>query len=672
MTNNSQIKTQNDLKTEIFCLVVVDDERSIAQCLVRDLLDFYRELPQEILRVEAAFSMDEALDLITDLTREGIKIPLVISDFAMPQGSGVELFKELRNQRNLRDTRLLLLSGQVNHETISHALAHEVIDGYLVKPYQPELLKEEVKRLVSQYFIHYHRDLVPFFPRLISHEAYQKALADTENQRLRLSQQLGMLKSTTLAPHHRSDEEVFATLTSSLKKWVESQNRSDLVRAYAPGEVILEENQVNDSLWFIIDGDACQDKQGQWGPVLLSEDSRGDLFGLLSFMSSKRSFSRVYAKTPCTIVRCNREMLEQVFNDDPDFIPQFLNTILRILKRRLLTVSETKVELQNTLQSLENAQVQLVEAEKMATIGIMTAGVAHELNNPATALERGSAHLRSCLLTLVKDWSEGHLSSPDLLSCGMRLLEGDTLVMGVSSAELREKTSAYSTQLPRSSARKKAEIELTLGQEWSTPVSRSTQTAAGIDQLYNFFEIGTFLHNIQSCSQRIANLVQGMKNYARAETTAFEQVDVPAGIEDTYWVLQNRLKHFQFEKVYHNPEKVWGVPSQLNQIWTNLLSNACDASKPGTIIKVEVQNTVARDKKYLEVKISDQGAGIAEDLRKKIFEPRFTTKKGQDGHFGLGLGLAIVKKIVTDHGGSISFDSQVGQGTTFKILLPLA
>jgi C4-dicarboxylate-specific signal transduction histidine kinase/ActR/RegA family two-component response regulator len=654
-----------------FTLIVVDDEQSIAQCLVKDLREIYSFLPDEALRIEAANSKAEALELVEDVLASQSKIPLVISDFAMPQGSGVDLFEELRIKREIRDTRLLLLSGQVNHQTISAALASEVIDGYLVKPYQINLLRDEVKRLVSQYFIRFHRDLIPLYPRLVSHEAYVRALEETESQRLKLTHQFRALKASTLAPHHTSDQDVLDALSSSLKHWIESKKRHDLVREFNASQVILEENEANQSLWFVLDGEVCQDKEGQWGRVLLSQNSRGNLFGLLSFMTSNRSFSRVYAKTACRIVRCGREDLEQIFNEEPDFIFQLLNTVLRILKNRLLTVSETKVELQNTLQSLEQAQVQLVEAEKMATIGIMTAGVAHELNNPATALERGSEHLMASLLNLLKDFAAGKIPSPALLECGTKLCAVNPLQQATSSSELREKTTRYSAQMPRSLARKKAEMELALGQDDHALVEKALSNPQDIDRLYVFYEIGLFLHHISSCSQRIAHLVTGMKNYARAETSAFESVDVAAGIEDTYWVLQNRLKHYNFEKIYKTHDKVWGVPSQLNQIWTNLINNACDASQPGSTIKVEVENVQVHGEHYIKISVKDEGTGIPDELKNKIFEPQFTTKKGQDGHYGLGLGLAIVKKIIKDHNGKIEFQSQKNIGTTFMIFLPL-
>ncbi len=656
-----------------FAIIVVDDETAVRSCVTKDIQTYY-EGYESFLTIEPASSADEALSLFDELQSQGILIPLVISDYAMPQKSGIDLFRSLRKDRGVIDTRHLLLSGQIEHANLSTALTEELVDGYQLKPYKSDQLKNEVKRLVSLYFIRYHFDMIELFPKLISHDAYQLALRESEAQKRQLTHQIGRIKASALARQETSDENIFSSLTQAIKTWVSRNSRQELLHEFPAGQVILREGEPNDRLWFLLEGEVIQEKAGQWGPVHLGDDGKGNIFGLLSYMTQHPSFSTIHAKTPCVVACFNRDDLNLLISMEEDFIILLLNTVLRILKRRLMGVSATKVELQDTLQTLKQAQVKLVEAEKMATLGIMTAGVAHELNNPSAALQRGAEHVQESLQTLTDFWIKGRLTDPTQLKAGQTILKASQRAKPYSTTDLRNQTQVYSKLLSRNQARKRAEIELSLGQNLLDleGSQESWLTEESLDLFYLFFEVGSFLGNIRSSSSRIAQLVQGMKNYARAETAAFEQVDIRSGLEDTYWVLQNRLKNFQFEKEFLTTTKAWAVPSQLNQVWTNLLSNACDASQPGGSIKVVVDETVEGGRSYVRTSIIDHGAGIPTELQSKIFEPRFTTKKGEDGHYGLGLGLAIVHKIIRDHGGDIRFVSQPGEGTTFTVLVPVA
>lgn len=656
-----------------FAIIVVDDETAVRSCVTKDIQTYYGDF-EATLSVEPASSADEALALFDELISQGVLIPLVISDYAMPQKSGLDLFRSLRKDRGVLDTRHLLLSGQIEHTNLSAALTEELVDGYQLKPYQSDHLKNEVKRLVSLFFMRYHFDLIQLYPKLVSHDAYLLALRESEAQKRHLTHQIGRIKASALARQEIPDENIFNALTQAIQTWVNRNSKQDLLHSFPQGQVILREGEPNDRLWFLLEGEVIQEKAGQWGPVHLGDDGKGNIFGLLSYMTHHPSFSTIHAKTPCVAACFDRDDLNLLISTEEDFIILLLNTVLRILKRRLMGVSETKVELQDTLQSLKQAQVQLVEAEKMATLGIMTAGVAHELNNPSAALQRGAEHVQESLETLTDFWIQGRLTDPNQLHACQTILKASQRAKPYSTIDLRNQTQVYSKLLPRNQARKRAEIELSLDHNLLEldGFQESWLTGDSLDLFYLFFEVGSFLGNIRSSSSRIAQLVQGMKNYARAETAAFEQVDICSGLEDTYWVLQNRLKNFQFEKEFLTTTKAWGVPSQLNQVWTNLLSNACDASQPGSMIKVVVDEATEDGCGFVRISIIDQGGGIPIELQSKIFEPRFTTKKGEDGHYGLGLGLAIVHKIIRDHGGHIRFVSQPGQGTTFTVLVPVA
>lgn len=144
-------------------------------------------------------------------------------------------------------------------------------------------------------------------------------------------------------------------------------------------------------------------------------------------------------------------------------------------------------------------------------------------------------------------------------------------------------------------------------------------------------------------------------------------IDIRDGINDTILILSNRLKYLHLELDLLDIPQTCGKMGELNQVWTNILVNACDVLPDGGVLKIR---TYEEGDFKIVVEISDNGPGIPEDVLPKIFEPNFTTKN-QGAKFGLGLGLAISNEIVRQHGGFIKATNQKGGGATFQIVLPV-
>lgn len=270
-------------------------------------------------------------------------------------------------------------------------------------------------------------------------------------------------------------------------------------------------------------------------------------------------------------------------------------------------------EIQERTEALRRTQQQMVEAEKMASLGQLTAGVAHEINNPINFVASSVPSLKRD----VEDLLEA-VSGYDSL-----LREGG---MAEQAAAIRER----------------------------------------FDLDYTVQEVSDLLRSIEEGARRTAAIVGELRTFSRADENELQVTDVRAGIESTLTLLRGRYEpNIRVVRHYdeHIPE-IEGYPGKLNQVWMNLLANAVQAI-PDT---GEIHIWVESDADQVHVRIHDTGHGMPDEVRRHIFEPFFTTKEVGSG---TGLGLSITYGIVTDHHGSIAVDSQPGRGTTFSISLPL-
>jgi len=452
--------------------------------------------------------------------------------------------------------------------------------------------------------------------------------------------------------------------------------------SYAPDAPIINEGESNAFIYVILEGSVQLLKHGQTKASMpVDRFGPGDLLGLTSFWSQQPSFLSSKAITAVNCLRLRNEDVEQLVHEDPAFgktVHRIFISNLSKRYRRMIALNIKVAELGNALehehaqlkqamQDLESTRNQLVHQEKLATLGQLLAGIAHEINNPCAALNRGVDNLIRILPTL---FDTTHVF-------GKFNQEGRMLTAGMncpywSAEEKRSRMHQLLEQYPnikRPLARRMAQLDEHTFRSLHLPDhgSLADKTIARISNLFDFYEIGNYLRSVQLSSDRIHKLVISLKNYGKHDEATWQMFDLRDGIRDTLTVLNNRLKHYRIQLRLDPIPPIYGSGSELNQVWTNLLINAIQATESGKTIAISTEQT---DPHSIMIQFSDAGTGIQPHLLEKIFEANFTTKKSKSD-FGLGLGLAISKEIIEKHGGNIQASNRAEGGACFTITLPV-
>ncbi|AVH62720.1 sensor histidine kinase [Nostoc sp. 'Peltigera membranacea cyanobiont' 213] len=318
--------------------------------------------------------------------------------------------------------------------------------------------------------------------------------------------------------------------------------------------------------------------------------------------------------------------------------------LLPIIPQAIALPSPAQLEAANsqlklTLKELENTQAQLIQTEKMSSLGQLVAGIAHEINNPVSFIDGN--------VFIVNEYTK------NLFNLIALYQEGDR--------HLPLKIKAYIE-----------EIDLDFIQE----------------------DLPKILSSIKMGANRISKLVLSLRNFSRLDEAEKKEVDIHEGLDSTLLILQNRLEtegnypDIQIIKQYGNLPKIECYPGQLNQVFMNILNNSIDTLKESgigcnlSVVKLKITNnqelinynpqiricTEVLDTNQVIIRITDNGCGMTEEITRKIFDPFFTTKPVGSG---TGLGMSISYQIINKHGGQIKCISVPLQGTEFIIQIPI-
>jgi signal transduction histidine kinase len=469
---------------------------------------------------------------------------------------------------------------------------------------------------------------------------------------------------TLLEGEHAANHPAIAALHTAIRDGLPVGT----VRTYKYGDLLIREGDLNDALLVILEGRVLLLKgYARADEVAIGTLEAGDLVGVLSFYGRGQVFSTARAKTDVVALQIKRREFEALPKEQPGLAEQLQSLVITNLAdryRRILNLHievaaltrEVEIErnqLQHALDELQSTRNRLIHQEKMAILGQLVAGIAHELNNPVSALLRGA----ETISTLLPDALGVENKMPyRMLVLGQERSTPDT-------AAQQDRMNILEQRYPsirRSLIRTLSQIPPAHFDELARALRLDEPDAEQrLGELIPWFEIGMFLRNIEIASTRIGNLVSSLKGYSRQSKDDVERVDVRRGIEETLLLLGNRLKnvtvHLQLDEV----PLVQVRPGEINQVWTNVILNACDAMHDRGELTVR---TEAGEGGTVIIAFADSGPGIPPEVLPKIFEAHFTTKTAS-GSFGLGLGLAISNEIVRKHGGTIVYANVLPPGT---------
>jgi signal transduction histidine kinase len=428
--------------------------------------------------------------------------------------------------------------------------------------------------------------------------------------------------------------------------------------ALSDGEVIFREGKGAADFFVILEGTIKVIRNGDQGQdTVLAMHGPGDFTGTTDLLTGEAATATGFALGPARVVRVTAEHFRELLMA----CPEMRSLLLPALTER--RTAEYAIEMQQ---------------QKLAALGKLAAGLAHELNNPAAAAGRSAQNLTRLL-------SDVESLCCNLLQCVMSQNEG-----GVKLKTLCEIASAEAPQLDPLT---RSDCEQEMG-EWLSghAVPDAWEAAASLvaggvtrDKLEAVAKRVTAPHltkvlmwvakdvemrllcrELEQSTSRITDLVGAMKSYSYMDRApAKAPTDLRQGLDTTLTILKHKLKkkNVDVRRDYGEIPPVPAFGGELNQVWTNLIDNAIDAVPKGGHITIRS----AREGDQAMVEIQDDGPGIPPELRSKIFEPFFTTKEvGQ----GTGLGLDTTFRIVRDHRGDIRFESEPGQ-TRFRVYLPL-
>ncbi len=657
-----------------YAIVVAGSDRRRLDELRSALLD----LTAGELEVHLAYSAADARAMITELVESGVRIPLVFVEDELPDDTGTAFVIELQDHSVLESSRKVLLTKRPSLRNVDIALRHGALHGMLTDPWTHDGLELQVRSHLARWFIDNDAGMVERFSELVSESALARAEESSEQYR-----HIENLEQSGQLHHFLLDEpDTHGSLHDAMVQAIDRALGHPPRLVLAAGAVMIEEGEDVGGVYVILDGVVKLTHQSEVGEIVVHDQSFGSIVGLLSLAKRRRAFLTCRAATQVRAIPLTLHQLGLAFEREPALAALLTRMLVDSLADRLrdsgelqiqIAVLKARVETERdqlaaALEELASTQARLVESARMATLGELSAGIAHELNNPVAAVSRSAEQLGDDITGLVDDLVDDELrgayergrSGADARSTSEHRRLRRALTESLGDRRLAERLLAAGIDDPASA---RAFLDRT----------SDVRVDQEIDRLARLQRVGRAVRNVETASGRIASLVSSLRAYVRgapSENGRDAPVDLVQVAEDTLALLAHRLTDIEIERRYRGHPMVTGDPGELQQVVTNLVANAVEAMEGRGRLTVDVYATDDHSTDDIAVlTIGDDGPGIPPGSNERLFEPKFTTKDGRVS-FGLGLGLSISRQLVERHGGTISVESEPGS-TEFTVRLPL-
>jgi signal transduction histidine kinase len=365
---------------------------------------------------------------------------------------------------------------------------------------------------------------------------------------------------------------------------------------------------------------------------------------------------------------------QKILQDSAAVLKQERSLLEARVKERTQEIDSQNQILFHTIEQLKSAQTELIESEKMAALGHLVAGIAHEINTPLGAIQASAGNMTKALQEFLAQFPEvaDRLTTQqqfDFFELLDQTLQSNPPVTSSEKRPLRramaQQLEAHGLNNARQLADSLVEIGITRDVEPFISLLQSSQGTWALQLIYNLSRLQGNNRTIQTAVERASKIVFALKSYARFDQSGEKQlVSLIDGIETVLELYRSQLKQgIEVVRRYETIPAFWGYPDELVQVWTNLIHNAIQAMERKGILEI----AAVVQCNQVVVKVIDSGSGISTETQPNIFKPFFTTKPQGEGS---GLGLSISRTIIEKHEGRIEVDSQP-QCTTFTVYLPL-
>jgi signal transduction histidine kinase len=455
--------------------------------------------------------------------------------------------------------------------------------------------------------------------------------------------------------HEPGDTAIFPRFTD---EQLEQLYPYGIERSFQESEYLFTEKEAVDSFYVVLEGRVRISLSSEGDTIAIHPP--GEFTGGLAILTGKGSRHRAQATLPSRILEIPAQSFQMMMSERPEIGEIFISTLARRIRQ---------------------SQAWLRQQEKMAALGKLSAGLAHELNNPAAAARRAAFDLREESLkaqraALAHDERFTSSQREQLEALGSETAVVPSKPVLLDPLERSDREDELADWLEDHGVEDGFELAPTLVSAGLDALRLEALTkgpdglhdealAGALEWLGVTLNLAMLADEVGQSTGRISELVRAMKEYSHMDKTAMREVDVREGLESTLTILTHKLKKgVSVEKDYaEGLPRICANGGELNQVWTNIVDNAVYAMRGQGNLKVKT----SRDNGHVLVEISDDGPGIPREAKNRIFEPFFTTKGVGEG---TGLGLDIVRRIVKGHGGEIRVDSAPGK-TSFKVRLPI-